>query len=155
MLVESDHEPLQAIYQKSILSAPMKLQKILLNLQRYDLEFIYKPGSDLHVAGTLSRAYLQDGVPATTFEFEVMGINASDQFSPTALDKLNEEVGSEPSMQRLRKAMEHGWSNHLKRCASRTLEILQYATWVAHWQQFSDERRQTCGATVSTSRICS
>ena len=35
--VESDHKPLEMIHQKSLVSAPPRLQHMLLQLQRYDL----------------------------------------------------------------------------------------------------------------------
>ena len=62
--VESDHKPLQSIFKKSLLSAPCRLQRMMLRLQRYNLEVIYKPGSQMYVADHLSRASLKD----TSFE---------------------------------------------------------------------------------------
>ena len=41
--VESDHKPLQSIFQKSILSAPCLLQRMMLRLQRFNLDVKYKP----------------------------------------------------------------------------------------------------------------
>ena len=35
--VESDHKPLEMIHQKSLASAPPRLQRMLLQLQRYDV----------------------------------------------------------------------------------------------------------------------
>ena len=35
--VESDHKPLEMIHQKSLVSAPPRLQRMLLQLQRYDV----------------------------------------------------------------------------------------------------------------------
>ena len=43
--VESDHKPLQYIFQKSILSAPCRLQRMMLRLQRLNLDVKYKPGA--------------------------------------------------------------------------------------------------------------
>jgi len=56
--VETDHKPLEAILKKSILSAPKRLQRMMLRLQRYDLHVTYKPGKHMYLADTLSRAYL-------------------------------------------------------------------------------------------------
>ena len=41
--IESDHKPHQAICAKPLLSAPMRLQAMLLRLQPYDLNVTYKP----------------------------------------------------------------------------------------------------------------
>ena len=56
--VESDHKPLQAIFKKSVLAAPCRLQRMLLRLQRFNLDVTYKPGSQMYIADHLSRAYL-------------------------------------------------------------------------------------------------
>lgn len=43
--VETDHKPLELILKKPFLSAPMRLQRMMLQLQRYDLAVGYKKGS--------------------------------------------------------------------------------------------------------------
>ena len=57
--VESDHKPLVPIFQKSLHSAPKRLQRMLLRLQKYNLHVKYLPGSQMYIADMLSRAYLQ------------------------------------------------------------------------------------------------
>ena len=47
--VETDHRPLQSI-NKPLHQAPARLQRFLLQLQKYDLQVTYKPGKYLHVA---------------------------------------------------------------------------------------------------------
>ena len=56
--VESDHKPLQPIFKKSVLAAPCRLQRMLLRLQRFNLDVTHKPGSQMYIAEHLSRAYL-------------------------------------------------------------------------------------------------
>ena len=60
VIVESDHSPLQSIFKKPLFKAPLRLQKLLLDLQKYDLKVIFKPGRSLKLADTLSRAYLNE-----------------------------------------------------------------------------------------------
>ena len=43
---------------KPLHSAPMHLQTMKLQLQRYKFRLIYKAGKELHIADALSRAYL-------------------------------------------------------------------------------------------------
>ena len=57
--VETDHKPLVPIFQKSLHSAPKRLQRMLLRLQKYNLYVKYLPGSQMYIADMLSRAYLQ------------------------------------------------------------------------------------------------
>jgi len=56
VLVETDHKPLEAIFKKSLLNAPKRLQRMLLRLQRYEFEVTYKRGTLLLMADTLSWA---------------------------------------------------------------------------------------------------
>lgn len=58
--IETDHKPLEPIFTKPLASAPKRLQMMLLHLQQYNLTVRYKKGKDLHLADTLSRAYIQE-----------------------------------------------------------------------------------------------
>ena len=58
--VHTDHQPLETIFKKPLNAAPRRLQKMLMQLQRYNLTVTYKKGSTLHLADTLSRATLPD-----------------------------------------------------------------------------------------------
>ncbi|XP_059061148.1 uncharacterized protein K02A2.6-like, partial [Achroia grisella] len=58
--IETDHKPLISIIKKPTVDAPLRLQRMLLRLQRYTFNLIYKPGKHLYIADTLSRAYEQN-----------------------------------------------------------------------------------------------
>lgn len=58
--VESDHKPLEYIFLKPLNSAPKRLQRMLLRLQKYSLCVTYKKGKDMFLADTLTRAYLSE-----------------------------------------------------------------------------------------------
>ena len=45
--VETDHKPIESIMKKNLLSAPKGLQRMLLRLQKYQLEVTYKKGSQM------------------------------------------------------------------------------------------------------------
>ena len=68
---ETDHKPLQSIFKKSLLTSPSRLQRMLLRLQRYNLNVTYKPGSQMYVADHLSRVYLRqtEDPPKDDFKF--------------------------------------------------------------------------------------
>jgi len=59
-VVESDHKPLQYILNGPLHQAPLRLQKMMLTLQRYDLKVKYRPGVELSVADALSRSHLPE-----------------------------------------------------------------------------------------------
>ena len=54
----TDHKPLEVILRKALNSAPQCLQRMLLCLQRYNLEIRYKKGKEMFLADPLSRAFL-------------------------------------------------------------------------------------------------
>lgn len=54
--VHSDHKPLEAILKKPLCKAPPRLQRMILSLQRFRITVVYKPGKELYIADTLSRA---------------------------------------------------------------------------------------------------
>ena len=56
--VHSDHKPLEIIFKKPLLSAPKRLQRMILRLQKYNLNVTYKKGAEMYIADTLSRAAL-------------------------------------------------------------------------------------------------
>ena len=59
--VFSDHKPLETMLSKPIHTSPKRLQRMRLQLQKYSLDVEYKPGPQMYISDTLSRASL----PAT------------------------------------------------------------------------------------------
>ncbi|KAK7901454.1 hypothetical protein WMY93_018223 [Mugilogobius chulae] len=53
---ETDHKPLISIFGKPLLSAPKRIQSMLMTLQNYSLNVVYKPGQEVFISDTLSRA---------------------------------------------------------------------------------------------------
>ena len=72
--VQTDHKPLETIFKKSLLSAPKRLQRMLLQLQRYSLNIVYKPGKELFIADTLSRAFLPNKPSTEELNSEVLAV---------------------------------------------------------------------------------
>ena len=60
VLVESYHKPLESIFSKPLANTPLRLQVMLLQLQRCDINLQYKPGKEMLLADTLSRAHLAE-----------------------------------------------------------------------------------------------
>ena len=68
---------------------------MMLKLQRYDLSLVYKPGKELVIADTLSRAYLPDENTDHHIENELkvcMVLSAS----PTKLQHISTETANDP-----------------------------------------------------------
>jgi hypothetical protein len=47
-VVKTDHKPLTHIFKKSLIDCPMRMQRMLLDLQIYDLDVRYKPGKEMY-----------------------------------------------------------------------------------------------------------
>lgn len=56
--VETDHKTLIPIFKKPLYKIPLRLQRLMLNLQMYELDVTYKPWKFLYIADILSRAPL-------------------------------------------------------------------------------------------------
>lgn len=80
--VQSDHKPLEPL-----LSAPKRLQRMLLRLQKYDINVIYVPGREMLLADTLSRAYIQYSTKGEA-ETEVETVNMVD-YLPISAERLS------------------------------------------------------------------
>ena len=52
--VQTDHKPLETTFKKSLISAPMKFQRMLSRLQMFDPEVSYKKGTEMVFAMTSS-----------------------------------------------------------------------------------------------------
>lgn len=55
VIVESDHQPLEVLMKKPIHASPMRIQKMMMKLQPYDFQLVYKKGKDIGLADCLSR----------------------------------------------------------------------------------------------------
>lgn len=94
--VHTDHQPLQSIFQKDLASAPKRLQKMMLFLQRYNFTVAYRKGSSLHLADTLSRAPCRDEATTPsipdTFQVFCMHLTQLDPTSPSLTDDTCEQL---------------------------------------------------------------
>ena len=52
-IAESDHKPLEMIAMKNLANVPPRLQRMLLELQRYDVSIKYQPGKEMQLADAL------------------------------------------------------------------------------------------------------
>lgn len=53
--IHTDHKPLENILKKLLANAPPRLQRLLIKVQGYKFDVIYKPGSTMILSDTLSR----------------------------------------------------------------------------------------------------
>ncbi len=104
--VETDHKPIESIMKKNLLSAPKRLQRMMLRLQKYHLEVTYKRGSQMHLADTLSRAYLEGGCSPQKFDEEVLSTGSSIGEDLESIDMICNLAISEESLAMIKQAIE-------------------------------------------------
>jgi hypothetical protein len=122
VIVETDHKPLIAIHKKSLNAAPKRLQRMLLRLQRYNYTLVYRPGSELVLADTLSRAYPTmpadyKSETATDCWEEIAELDDDDPSlqhlqmvaSKKTIDQLSAAAAADPIYQLLIDQVKRGW----------------------------------------------
>lgn len=135
--VETDHKPLITIFKKSLRDVPSRLQRMLLKIQKYDLNVIYKPGKKLLIADTLSRAAVDYNNELEELESEMqVQINALVtrlNVSEKKLTELQIETKKDETLQTLKDYHFNGWPktkrevpNHVK-CYFNIQDEIHYA----------------------------
>ena len=124
--VESDHKPLESILKKSLLSAPKRLQRMMLRLQKFELEVVYKKGPLMFMVDTLSRATLRqpnaegpgeteevmnmhDTRSATEREVEQIDMFQNLAVRETTLVQIKEHTEADSHLQALVRIVKEGW----------------------------------------------
>ena len=108
--IETDHQPLVSIVLKPLNSAPSRLQRMLLKLQKFNLKVTYKNGKSMYLADTLSRAYLPE-VHTCAFAEELEEIDHTMALAITGdcLQQFKHVSTDDPVMQALRETILQGW----------------------------------------------
>ena len=78
---------------------------MMLRVQQYDLIDKYRPGDQLHIAGTLSRASQLE----STSQAELFEVHLLVQISKEKADEFKRETDSDPVLSKLKKVILTGW----------------------------------------------
>ena len=106
----TDHKPLVSISRKPLASAPKRLQRLLLRLMQYDVEICYRPGKELVIPDTLSRAYLEDNSQSQTEEeTEIIHVMQFLPMSRPQFEEIQKETGGDDTLQQLKEMITCGW----------------------------------------------
>ena len=124
--VETDHKPLEMILTKPLHQAPTRLQKMIMTIQKYPITVKYRPGKELIIADTLSRAYLpEEASDICAEEFEV-NIVYTLPISESKLETFKDETAKDPSLQELKTTVEKGWPESKSRVSHRISPYWNY-----------------------------
>ena len=129
--VETDHKPLEAITKKPLSMAPPRLQRMLLRLQRYDFTAKYKPGKEMVLADTLSRAFIPEiKLDASHMENEVEyhahSVLHRMPVSTNKMEKIREETSKDPTMMILLNMIHRGWPQRRRQTPVEIQEFWNY-----------------------------
>ena len=110
VLVQTDHKPLESIYKKSLTSAPRRLRRMLLRLQKFGLTVTYRKGSEMVLADTLSRAYGTSTSPGET-EQDAEAVHMI-QYLPVSEETqtvIQNATESDDTLRELKSTIRIGW----------------------------------------------
>ena len=119
--VETDHKPLEAILKKLIHQAPARLQRMILQIQKYPLVVNYRPGKELVLADTLSRAYVQDQTTDTIEDDAEVNLLSTLPISESKLKLIKDETIQDTGLQQLKEVVQKGWPDEKHKCPPHTL----------------------------------
>ena len=103
--VQTDHKPLQTICRKPLMSAPLRLQTMLLKLKGYDLKVEYLPGKRQFIADALSRASLDEAPP----DGEQFQVNMVDRISVSEAKYTDFQLKTANEFHELYAMIQAGW----------------------------------------------
>lgn len=106
--VQTDHQPLIRIFQKPLVEAPLRIQRMLLALQRYDTTLRFTPGKEVVIADMLSRAAIADGDETSKEIYDVYAL----EYIPISDDRIQQikmESKQDPEIQTIIQFVIDGW----------------------------------------------
>ena len=120
--VESDHKPLITLFGKDLFSCPLRAQRLMLSLQRFDFHIEFVPGKFLYTADVLSR-FVQN-TPQIVQEIDL-------ETEPPCVDSMHQQMKNElsentkhdPVLMKLSDYIINGWPKYISDC---DLELKQY-----------------------------
>ena len=96
--MESDHKPLEAVFKKHLSSAPPRLERMLLRIQKYDVQIKHPPGKDIPVADALSRISSCPGKAVQGLDISVHEVHPHLNASPTRVCQIQEETAKDSTL---------------------------------------------------------
>lgn len=108
--VETDHKPLISIFNKSLNETPARLQRMLLSLQKYDFNITYKPGKNLILADSLSRANINKPYDDNlALEAQICLVTQNLMITDNRLTELIDLTKNDPELQLIKQHIKYGW----------------------------------------------
>ena len=110
--IESDHKPLESIMKKALQNTPPRLQRMLLVLQKYDMDLKYLAGKENILADTLSRASLEEtteDIAEEELEAQVHMVYANAPATNEKMKEIQEETAQDSCLMNVARYVTVGW----------------------------------------------
>ena len=106
-IVETDHKPLEMISMKNLITAPARLQRMLLRLQQYNMAIMYRPGKEMLLADALSHLPSRmDTEIKLNLRFNAISMP---NFTRSRLTKIASKTQRDPILSTVRRLTLNGW----------------------------------------------
>ena len=116
VVVESDHKPLEANFKKYLSSAPPRIARMMLRIQKYDAQIKYVPGKDIPVADALSRISSCSGEDVQGLDVSLHEVHLHLNASPLRVSQIQDETAKDTALSALREIIMHGWPEKRSDC---------------------------------------
>ena len=103
-IAESDHKPLEMIAVKNLANVPPCLQRMLLQLQHFDITIRYRPGSEMQLVDALSRCPVRAS-PEIKLNMCVDYV----AFSRLWIETIKEQLQEDPILATMYQLVQQGW----------------------------------------------
>lgn len=113
--VETDHKPLLSIFKKPLSDCPARLQRMMLSLQKFNIQLIYKPGKNLIIADTLSRINVNKTANDLNYDNQVCVVNTNIQISDERIKQLVNATENDVDLKAIKRYVQKGWPKHLSK----------------------------------------
>ena len=124
-VIESDCKPIESIMKKPLCSAPPRLQRLLLQIQHYDLEIVHVRGNNLHLGDALSRNYVSETYPdlIVGLDAHVHTVIRSLHISDVKIKQIQEATRNDGQLQTLTNVIRTGWPENRQECQKSVTEL--------------------------------
>ena len=120
IIVETDHKPLVSLAKKPLNDCPLRIQRIMLQLQKYDLEINYTPGKYLLTADSLSRAVDSTEKDSSLLTMQINAhVHSVIRLMPISNKRMNEvkeKTNNDDVLIELRNTIINGWPDQKRNC---------------------------------------
>ena len=90
--IETDHKPLESIFKKHLSSAPPRIARMMLRIQKYDVDIKYVLGKEIPLADALSRLNPCNGDTIKGLDVSINELHMHLNASPTRVEQIQMET---------------------------------------------------------------